>query len=209
MAAEQPAGMLTEVEMADIGDRYGPTAEARVRHWQEMIRRFGTLSDEDRLKQVNDFFNGARFLSDPEVWQREDYWATPLEFLIVDAGDCEDFSIAKYFTLEEMGVPAEKMRLTFVKALTLNKAHMVLAYYPQPNGVPLILDNLNPAILPASERVDLQPVYSFNGEELWLAKTRRQQVKAGDADSLQSWRELKARVAAGVPATAMPLPRGP
>lgn len=39
---------------------------------------------------------------------------------------------------------------------------MVVAYYPAPDAEPLILDNLLTTILPASERPDLIPVFSFN-----------------------------------------------
>tara|TARA_R110000822_G_scaffold187752_9_gene326612 strand:- start:22502 stop:23233 length:732 start_codon:yes stop_codon:yes gene_type:complete len=195
----QPATTMSEAEILEIGQLYGPLAEARVRHWQQMILSPASSIEQERLKQVNDFFNGARFVDDREVWQQEDYWATPLEFLIVDAGDCEDFSVAKYFTLEKMGVEMGKMRLTYVKALTLNKAHMVLAYYPESTAVPLILDNLQPGIRLATDRMDLMPVYSFNGKDLWLAKTRSQQEKVGKADTLKTWQELNRRIESGAP----------
>ncbi|WP_197479414.1 transglutaminase-like cysteine peptidase, partial [Oleiphilus sp. HI0132] len=81
-------------------------------------------------------------------------WATPLEFLATNAGDCEDFSIAKYFTLREMGIPDDMIKITYVKALELNQAHMVLAYYPTPDAEPLILDNLINEIKPAGQRTD-------------------------------------------------------
>lgn len=32
-------------------------------------------------------------------------WKTPKEFLIDGEGVCEDFAIAKYFTLLELGIP--------------------------------------------------------------------------------------------------------
>jgi hypothetical protein len=46
----------------------------------------------------------------------------------------------------------------------------VLLYYETPKSIPLVLDNYNRKILPASQRNDLQPVYSFSGDELFLAK---------------------------------------
>ncbi|MBI4206399.1 MAG: transglutaminase-like cysteine peptidase [Betaproteobacteria bacterium] len=103
-------------------------------------------------------------------WGKEDYWATPIEFLSTNAGDCEDFSIAKYFTLRALGVPDDRLRLTYVKELVqYNQAHMVVAYFPSPDAEPLVLDNINKTIQPASARSDLLPVYSFNGSNLWLA----------------------------------------
>lgn len=197
---------MSESDILEIGRHHGLLAEARVRYWQRMINASTTSTDQLKLQQANDFINGARFVDDVEIWQTNDYWSTPLEFLIMDAGDCEDFSIAKYFTLEKMGIAMEKMRITYVKALNPNRAHMVLTYYSEPSSTPLVLDNLNPSILPATERMDLIPVYSFNGEDLWLAKTRSKQEKVGSAETLKLWKELNTRMKSGLPAIVVPIP---
>jgi len=71
---------------------------------------------------------------------------------------------------------------------------MVLAYYSTPEAEPLILDNLINDIKPASIRNDLVPVYSFNGEGLWLSKIRGQEGKRiGGADKLKNWQDLLTR----------------
>lgn len=183
-----------EALFTKIGVSYGAQAERRVRQWQALIHNDSALTEIEKLTKVNNFFNGARFVDDLQQWQTSDYWATPLEFLANDAGDCEDFSIAKYFTLKAMGVDTRKLRITYVKALALNQAHMVLAYYPTPNAVPMILDNLNKLIRPASERSDLLPVYSFNADDLWLARSRNEQLKVGKAAQLGMWTELSKRM---------------
>jgi len=185
---------LSEKILAKIRQKYGETAELRIEHWQELIRQHQNSDDMSRLRVVNNFFNGARFVNDIDLWHKNDYWATPVEFLARDAGDCEDFSIAKYFTLKEMGLDISKLRITYVKAELLNQAHMVLAYYPTPSAVPLILDNINKRILPASERTDLRPIYSFNADNLWLARTRNEQLKAGSPDRLGRWKDLNRRI---------------
>jgi len=189
-APDEPyAQLIKQVEA-----QHGPIAAARVRYWFKLIEQGKTQSDSARLLLANNFFNDAKFLTDDEIWQQKDYWATPLEFLIKDAGDCEDFSIAKYVTLDRMGLDTEKMRITYVKALTLDQPHMVLAYYTTPAGEPLILDNINPQILPAGQRQDLIPVYSFNGKTLWLARSRNEQVPSGDAQQLGLWQDLIQRM---------------
>jgi predicted transglutaminase-like cysteine proteinase len=185
---------VSEKLLSKIRDKYGPTAEARIRHWEGLIHQYHSSDDRKKLTIVNDFFNGARFVSDAILWNKNDYWATPLEFLANDAGDCEDFSIAKYFTLKEMGLDTAKLRITYVKATTLNQAHMVLAYYASPNAEPLILDNLNKLIKPASQRQDLRPVYSFNADNLWLNRTRNEQLEAGKPSQLNLWRDLNSRM---------------
>lgn len=174
--------------------KYGAAAAQRVVRWQQIIHDNGTKTDLEKLNLVNDFFNGARFVDDIVYWKKKDYWATPLEFIAHDTGDCEDFSIAKYFTLKEMGVNTSKLRITYVKALRLNQAHMVLAYYPTPTAVPMILDNINKRIKPATERDDLRPVYSFNADDLWLSRTRNEQVKVGKPQQLNLWNDLTYRM---------------
>jgi len=88
------------------------------------------------------------------------------------------------------------MRITMVKATSVNQYHMVLAYYETPGSIPLILDNLDPQIKPATQRPDLIPVYSFNGKQLWLNKEKGRGVLAGSATRLEKWNDLKYRLGA-------------
>ncbi len=188
LAIAMPASPASaEASWANMGDR-------RLQQWRALMSDKRTAPEREQLIAVNDFFNGARFVDDRELWQVADYWATPDEFLLRDAGDCEDFAIAKYFTLKAMGVAPDKLRITYVKVESLQQAHMVLAYYPEPRSEPLILDNLNRHILPATERPDLRPIYSFNAESLWLARSRHEQQRAGHPGQLQRWREMLARL---------------
>jgi len=189
---------LTDDQFAKLQQKYGEQAGKRFRSWRELIQKTQSLSEEEKLKEVNNFFNMmVLFVSDADNWGKEDYWATPFECLGKGAGDCEDFSIAKYFTLRELGVPDEKLRLTYVKALApYNQAHMVCTYFSSPTASPLVLDNLIGEIEPAINRQDLVPVYSFNGSGLWLAKARGsgQEVKGGTG-RMAMWQQLKDRMA--------------
>lgn len=136
--------------------------EALFNEWRGLVERNKGQPINATLKQVNDFFNKQiKFESDVQIWNKNDYWATPMQTLGIQRGDCEDYSIAKYFTLSAAGVPEERLRLMYVQALKFNQAHMVLAYYATPDAEPLVLDNLNGEILPASSRDDLKPVYSL------------------------------------------------
>lgn len=167
-------------------------SSARLDSWQNLLASAAQDSESARLERVNGFINrSVSFVSDQQAWAADDYWATPAQTLSRGQGDCEDFAIAKYFSLVSMGVPSEKLRLTFVKALTQNQAHMVLAYYPSPSEQPLILDNLDPRIRPASERRDLLPVYSFNNHGVFLAKSP--QRVSQPPEFLARWNELSER----------------
>jgi len=179
----------------NIANQFGLAAKERLVSWQKLIEDNKGQSEWQTIHEVNNFFNRVPFISDIKHWGRADYWATPVEFLSTDGGDCEDFSIAKYFTLLEMGVPDERLRITYVKAIRLNQAHMVLAYYEAPDSEPLILDNLNKKIEFASQRADLLPIYSFNGKDLWLSKERGQgrSIKGG-SQSINLWHDLNIRM---------------
>lgn len=188
---------LDESVLAAAEKKYGTSARHRLDQWVELIRNDESTSDMEKLIKVNAFFNRIDFIDDSLHWGEQDYWATPVEFLASDGGDCEDFSLAKYFTLKVMGVSETRLNLTYVKALNLNQAHMVLTYFKTPGEEPLVLDNLIDDIKPASQRTDLLPVYSFNGAGLWIAKMRGRGQLVGKSDRLSRWKELLARMPQG------------
>ncbi|MER2495711.1 transglutaminase-like cysteine peptidase [Vibrio neptunius] len=175
-----------------VRNTYGDRAGKRVETWRREMEQFKGLSERQKLTEVNHFFNQLNFVNDDRLWGKKDYWATPLEFLGSNAGDCEDFTIAKYFSLLELGVSDQKLRLVYVKAITLNQFHMVLAYYSKPSAEPILLDNIDPEIKKASKRRDLLPIYSFNGKNLWLMKSKQGQL-AGKSSRLSLWNDLRAR----------------
>jgi predicted transglutaminase-like cysteine proteinase len=171
---------------------YGPlgAGRGRIDAWQRLLEDEAGKPLEHQLREVNGFFNRAlEFSDDRSLWNVDDYWATPVEALRVGGGDCEDFSIAKYMSLRRLGIPGEKLRITYVKALELNQAHMVLTYYETPDAVPLVLDNLVESIRPASQRKDLLPVYAFNADGLWLQGTAGGK-RVGDSKRLSRWQDL-------------------
>ena len=174
--------------------RYGSAARDRVVALQRLVEDGQAVSERTKLERVNAFFNRVNYASAYARWDQKDYWATPFEVLGLNSADCEDYAIAKYFTLVSMGVDEERLRITYVKSIELNEAHMVLAYYRSPAAEPLILDNLTARIAPAGERTDLVPVYSFNGADLWLAINRVEGKRVGNADRLSRWRAYQSRL---------------
>ncbi|MCO7516757.1 transglutaminase-like cysteine peptidase [Pseudomonas guariconensis] len=200
-------GLRAEWDFSQISRRaqglYGPLGpgQARIDAWQALLSTHGQGSEMARLQAVNRFFNQQlRYVEDIDLWREVDYWATPIQALLKGAGDCEDYAIAKYFSLRRMGIPRDKLRITYVKALQQNRAHMVLTYYSSPQAQPLVLDSLIDAIRLASERTDLLPVYAFNGEGLWLTGASGNR-KVGDTKRLSRWQDvLKKMQAEGFPA---------
>ncbi|MDT8311168.1 MAG: transglutaminase-like cysteine peptidase, partial [Methylophaga sp.] len=114
---------FSEAFLARIEAKYDRFARQRFEQWQALIKDAKDLPEKEKLEAVNRFFNSnVLFIDDIKLWEQEDYWATPAEMLAIGAGDCEDFSIAKYFTLKDLGVDEDKLRLTYVKAVELNQA---------------------------------------------------------------------------------------
>jgi predicted transglutaminase-like cysteine proteinase len=174
------------------GQRFGPLAGERLHAWKRYARARGAAPGGERelLDEVNRVLNRIAFVDDAKHWGEEDYWATPAESVASNGADCEDYTIAKYFLLKELGVPIAKLRLTYVKSVKLNQAHMVLAYYSRPDAEPLVLDNLEDRVQPASQRTDLIPVYSFNDEEVWVEMRGR----SGSPTQIRNWSALIARL---------------
>ena len=179
--------------------RYGESGAASVSAWRELLTSTAGQPETAKLRRVNDFFNRRiRFAEDRDIWGAEDYWATPLETMGRGEGDCEDFAISKYATLRLLGVPSEKMRLTYVKARiggpqsAITQAHMVLSYYPAPSDEPLVLDNLISDIRPASRRPDLATVFGFNAEGLWVGGVVPRATSG--AQRLSRWQSVIARM---------------
>lgn len=196
LACVSGSSRFAQLEAAGYGERYGPLADEFVALLQE-------LESEDvdtQLQRVNHFFNqNIQFTDDIYAWGDSDYWASPMETMQRRAGDCEDFTIAKFTALRLLGVPVDKMRLTYVKARiggvnsNINQAHMVLSYYENPRDIPLVLDNLVGDIRSADQRPDLVPVFGFNSEGLWVGN--QGQASGHDPKArLSRWRDVLLKI---------------
>jgi len=177
-----------------VANQYGVGTDERLTHWREMVSAGADETDAVKLHRVNLFFNRIPYLSDMRNWGTPDYWATPTEMLTVNGGDCEDYAIAKFFSLLEMGIAAERLRVWYTSAVDRSEKHMVLAYYPDAAATPLILDNLTDEIQPATRRPDLVPVYSFNENGLWAARGDGRDEKIGRPERLAQWFEMLVRM---------------
>ncbi|GAB4398105.1 MAG: transglutaminase-like cysteine peptidase [Rhodoferax sp.] len=188
------AGQLDKLQ-SEAQARYGQRGATIMAEWAKMLAENKGQDDESLLKVVNEFVNRrVLYGEDAVIWQQPDYWATPLETLGRGVGDCEDFSIAKYVALLQLGVSNDKLRLIYVRAKSgvggASVAHMVLGYFATPEDEPLILDNLITSVRTASSRKDLQPVFSFNTNGLWAGGQ-----SGGDPTArLSQWRSVLERM---------------
>lgn len=166
------AGPIAEETIQRAEQKYDSFVRNRFLAYNTLLEEAKDKTISQQLDMVNNFFNDVPYLSDIKNWQQKDYWATPLEFLARDRGDCEDYVIAKLFTLQSLGVDPDKLFMTYVKSIRFKQPHMVLTYFETPTSEPMILDNMNFKVFPASKRLDLSPIYNFNGHSLYVAKNR-------------------------------------
>ena len=133
--------------------------------WKEML---DTLRDKPLRKQmdaVNTWGNDHPYIEDQVNWGIEDYWETPYEFMEVN-GDCEDYAIAKYYSLKELGVPIEQMRVIILQDLNLGGIiHAVLGVYVDDEL--FILDNQSSRVTPALRIYHYRPVFGINEDAWW------------------------------------------
>jgi predicted transglutaminase-like cysteine proteinase len=203
----EPVQALDVERLRVAASALGPRAEAGVRDLLALLQRIGAADELTRAREVNDFYNRRiRYGTDQAIWNVENHWASPLQTLDKGRGDCEDYVIAKYYTLVAAGIPPARLRMAYV-AISVPPAapdrpgdksvpHMVLAYYAQPGAEPLILDNVVPEVQPASRRPDLAtPTYMFNAEGAWQPQAG-QDRRIGDASLLARWPGRAMRAAA-------------
>ena len=92
----------------------GKTAKNRAMNYQKQVNKFKTYNKTKQLNVVNNYLNQLLPQYDDIMQKKEDYWATPKEFLALGYGDCEDYVIIKYFTLIKLGFDKDKLFFTTV-----------------------------------------------------------------------------------------------
>ncbi|MFT5660036.1 MAG: putative transglutaminase-like cysteine proteinase [Sulfurimonas sp.] len=188
-------GLIPETIIQKAEKKYGLFARKRYEAYNAKFSKLQNSSTKVKLEVINKFFNQVSYVLDKKIWNKSDYWATPLEFLGKDKGDCEDYVIAKYFSLLDLGVEKEKLCFSYVKSIPLDQSHMVLSYFETPYSVPLILDNINYNIFPADKRMDLIPLYNFNGKTLHRAGIKgKNGPKVKSSKLLKTWDMLIADI---------------
>mgnify|MGYP001138718114 CR=1 FL=1 len=134
----------------------------RLNKYQSLKKQVVNYELIRKLSHINSFINKIIPAYDISKNSTIDYWATPKEFLIQGHGDCEDYAIAKYFTLLELGIRKEYLYFAVVGIKGEKNSHMVLLYVEDKNSPALVLDNLSFRVIPISKRKKLIPKFAFN-----------------------------------------------
>jgi predicted transglutaminase-like cysteine proteinase len=128
-----------------------------------------------RLGEINRAINLAiRYESDIAQHGAADAWASPLATLSSGRGDCEDYAIAKYLALRELGVPPGDVRVVIVRDTKLRRDHAVVAARLEDRWV--VLDNRTLVLVDDHNTRDYVAVTAFgsNKEPLVVAADRRE-----------------------------------
>ena len=133
--------------------------------WNEFVQETRGVGRFEQLVRVHRWINRYKYIEDIDLWGRSDYWATPGEFLSL-SGDCEDYSIAKYYTLKALGWSDADLRLVVLRDTVRNIAHAVLAV--NYNGENYILDNLATEPLQDKYLRQYTPYYAVNATSRWV-----------------------------------------
>ena len=78
----------------------------------------------------------------------------------------EDYAIAKYYALLELGFKQDQLRIVAVKDMIRNIGHAILAVY-LPDNI-YILDNQTVMVLPHDRYKHYIPQYSVNEQFRWM-----------------------------------------
>jgi len=135
--------------------------QKRLEEYKKFEQSLLALSEEAEVEKVNDYFNKIVSSNDIDIWGENDYWATPNEFISKGMGDCEDFAIAKYVTLRELGIASSQLMVLIVSVDGMKEHHAVLGYKNKNHQI-MVLDNLSWKILPLSARKDMKIITWIN-----------------------------------------------
>ena len=145
--------------------RLGASLRCTTVEWREFVASIKGKDRRAQLAAVNNYMNQFPYITDLANWGVPDYWATLGEFL-AKSGDCEDYAIAKYYTLKLLGFDASKMRIVVVEDENLHVPHAILAVFM--DGKTLILDNQIPEVVRDTSIVNYRPIYSINEQAWWF-----------------------------------------
>ncbi len=138
-----------------------------------ILSKAATLDSDRQLRLVNRWVNRRRYRRDrrgPSASvapggsaELKNHWSTLLEFL-GRGGDCEDYAVAKYFMLRELGIPADDMRILVTWEREARDYHAVLAVRRDDGSVRLL--ETDDTIVRGSPR-RYRFIYAINEQRIW------------------------------------------
>lgn len=147
--------------LADAANCPGPYALA----WRNMMRSARSVSRAEQVARVNIFFNRLTYRPDIQQYGEAEHWAVPIELLAHGAGDCEDYAVAKFFSLRLLGFTNDELRVVSLLDRADRVGHTVAVV--SLNGTRYVLDNRSDRLFPEARYQHYQPVVSMNEVDHW------------------------------------------
>lgn len=133
--------------------------------YAEFKKIAATKTPKEQLIMVNTYWNQYPYRLDSQIYGKEDYWAIPDQF-VKNSGDSEDYAIAKYFTLRDLGYSPDDLRIVVLQDTIRNYDHAILAVYI--DGDAYVLDNLTNSIFSHDRYKNYLPQFSINEKWRWM-----------------------------------------
>ncbi len=139
--------------------------ENHITHWQAFLRAQTRRPPLEQLIAVNKFMNARPYKQDNWLYDASDYWAGVSDFL-QHSGDCEDFAIAKYFSLRQLGFNPDTMQVMLVYDVYSGTDHAVLRVALDDKVY--FLDNREDLIDRAGFEKRYRPHIAFNENDVYM-----------------------------------------
>ena len=125
------------------------------------------LKGRAQLGEINRAINLAITLtSDLALYGAEDVWSPPLATLAIGAGDCEDYAIAKFVALREVGISPDDLRIVIMRDTIRGEDHAVTAV--RLDGHWLTLDNRHMAMVEDVDVRNYRPLFVIDDNTVRL-----------------------------------------
>jgi len=115
------------------------------RRFESIVREAESHRGLAQIYVVNSMINVAiRYTPDMKQWGVRDHWSAPIDSnklgsFDTGVGDCEDYVIAKYIALRQVGIAGADMRIVLLRDNFFNADHAILTVRSE--GRWRILDN--------------------------------------------------------------------
>jgi len=128
------------------------------REFEAIVTEAKNQQGRAKIALVNERINGKiRYKSDQAKADVADTWSLALAALTENAGDCEDYALAKYAALHQAGTPDADLRIVLLHDNAVRQDHAVLAV--RHDNQWLILDNRWNTIYEDKELKQFKPLF--------------------------------------------------
>jgi predicted transglutaminase-like cysteine proteinase len=160
----------------------GDACTSAAKRFLAIIDKAAAREGWTRIAEINRAINlSIKPIDDMTQYGVRDRWASPLMTFASGAGDCEDYAIAKYVALREIGFEDNDLRLVIVHNHAASEDHAVAAVRHENRW--LILDNKTLEIRRDDNIAHFDPLFVVDSGGVRRAEARAPNPEHGWADA--------------------------